>query len=233
MWSVSYKTNPVRKELFIYLVRHGQTYSNEQGLLVGGGGNYDLTEKGIRDAIDAGTRLSNIPFRAAYSSTLRRTYDTAKYILQGASQEDLDIVQIEGLKDISWGDAEGYTAGDFMKEHRLTEFPDAFGAADDVDFVSPINAESKYDFCNRFQEALLQIARENEEAGGNLLVVAHSSMSFWLQREFPDKVQGDPDNASITILRYREGIWELLVYNAVQTDDLQMFSNCSKTRIMI
>lgn len=215
MGSVSYRANSAHKVLFIYLIRHGQTYSNEQGLLVGGGGNYDLTEKGIRDAIDVGTSLSEVPFRAVYCSTLGRTYDTAKYILYGAGQEDLDIVQMEGLKDISWGDAEGYTVEGFMKEQQLTEFPDAFGSADDANFISPINAETKYDFCNRFQKTLLQIAKDNEEAGGNILVVAHSSMTFWLQQQFPDKVKGDLDNTSITILRYQNGVWKLLVYNDV------------------
>ena len=213
MGIMSYKGNNDHKELFIYLLRHGQTYSNEQGLLVGGGGNYDLTEKGISDAVEAGTRLLDVPFHAVYCSTLGRTYDTAKYILQGAAQENLDIVQQEGLRDISWGDAEGYTVEEFMKEQQLTEFPDAFGSADDANFISPIHAESKYDFCDRFQKTLLQIARDNEEAGGNILVVAHSSMSFWLQQRFPEKAQGDLDNTSITIVRYQDGVWELLVYN--------------------
>lgn len=201
------------KELYIYLVRHGQTYSNVQGMLVGGDGNYDLTEKGINDSLLLGSNLKDTPFTAVYSSTLGRAYDTANYILQGAFQEELIIEKVEGLKDISWGDAEGYTVQEFVDAYELKEFPDAFGSADDSEFISPINAESKYDFCNRFQEALVDIATQNEQIGGNVLVVAHSSMCFWLQQHFPEEKLEELENTSVTILKYDDGEWELLVYN--------------------
>lgn len=203
------------KELYVYLVRHGQTYSNVQGMLVGGDGNYDLTQRGISDSISLGNNLKDIPFIAAYSSTLGRTYDTANYILTGAGQEDMSVEKVEGIKDISWGDAEGYTVKGFVEAYKMDEFPDAFGDANDADFVSPINAESKYDFCNRFQESLLDIAMRHEQTGGNVLVVGHSSMYFWLQRYFSEKDLEELENTSVTVLKYNNGEWELIKYNTI------------------
>ena len=201
------------KDVYLYLVRHGQTESNVKEMLVGGGGNYDLTKKGIDDAVALGERLKETPFVAVYSSPLGRAHDTAGHILFSAEQDETEIQIIEGLRDIHWGDAEGYTAQEFVEKYKLSEFPDAFGAADDATFVSPINAESKYAFCKRFEEALDNIVKENASTGGNVLVVAHSSMAFWLQQEFPELNLGDLENTTITILRYDGSIWELVMYN--------------------
>ena len=35
---------------YIYMVRHGRTYANEQGLLMGGDGNADLTPEAVEQA---------------------------------------------------------------------------------------------------------------------------------------------------------------------------------------
>lgn len=205
--------NTDSKEVYIYLVRHGQTESNVKGMLVGGGGNYDLTEKGSKDALALGESLKGTKFVSVYSSPLGRAYDTAEYILEGANQREIEIQVVEGVRDIYWGDAEGYTAEEFVKEHGLTEFPEAFGNADDADFISPIHAESKYDFCNRFEETLMNIVEENKDNGGNVLVVAHSSMAFWLQQKFPEMNLEDLENTTVSIIRYDGDTWELMMYN--------------------
>lgn len=118
---------------YIYLIRHGRTYSNEQGLLVGRGGNYDLTKEAAASAKEVGETLheEGVEFDQAYSSTLGRAYDTAEYILEGAKEQDLKVDQMAELDDISWGDAEGYTQEEFMEKYDLDTFPDAFGSADD------------------------------------------------------------------------------------------------------
>ena len=99
------------KETYIYLVRHGRTYSNERHLLVGRGGNYDLTKGAAASSKEVGETLheEGVEFDQAYSSTLGRAYDTAEYILEGAKEQDLKVDQMADLDDISWGDAEGYT----------------------------------------------------------------------------------------------------------------------------
>jgi len=68
------------KNLTFYLIRHGRTVWNEQGLLQGLG-NSDLTENGVKGAKLTGVALKDVPFVAAYSSCLQRTIDTAQHIL--------------------------------------------------------------------------------------------------------------------------------------------------------
>lgn len=161
----------LQRPSYIYMVRHGRTYANEQGLLMGGDGNAELTPEAVDQAKAVGQDLSDVSFDHAYTSTLGRTIDTASYLLEGAKQDDVARQQIRDLDDISWGDAEGYTRQQFMEENNLDEFPDAFGDTDDADFVSPIHAETKYHFYQRFNNGMQQII-DDIKPGENVLVVA-------------------------------------------------------------
>lgn len=199
---------------YIYMVRHGRTYANEQGLLMGGDGNADLTPEAVEQAKTVGQALSDVSFDHAYTSTLGRTIDTASYLLEGAKQDDVARQQIRDLDDISWGDAEGYTRQQFMEENNLDEFPDAFGDTDDADFVSPIHAETKYHFYQRFNNGMQQII-DDIKPGENVLVVAHSSMQFWLEKQFLEVQGQDIANLSVTVIKVNHGKKELVEYNQV------------------
>ena len=204
----------LQRPSYIYMVRHGRTYANEQGLLMGGDGNAELTPEAVGQAKAVGQALSDVSFDRAYTSTLGRTIDTASYLLEGAKQDDVARQQIRDLDDISWGDAEGYTRQQFMEENNLDEFPDAFGDTDDADFVSPIHAETKYHFYQRFNNGMQQII-DDIKPGENVLVVAHSSMQFWLEKQFPEVQGQDIANLSVTVIKVNHGKKELVEYNWV------------------
>lgn len=204
----------LQRPSYIYMVRHGRTYANEQGLLMGGDGNAELTPEAVDQAKAVGQALSDVSFDHAYTSTLGRTIDTASYLLEGAKQDDVARQQIRDLDDISWGDAEGYTRQQFMEENNLDGFPDAFGDTDDADFVSPIHAETKYHFYQRFNNGMQQII-DDIKPGENVLVVAHSSMQFWLEKQFPEVQGQDIANLSVTVIKVNHGKKELVEYNQV------------------
>lgn len=204
----------LQRPSYIYMVRHGRTYANEQGLLMGGDGNAELTPEAVDQAKAVGQALSDVSFDHAYTSTLGRTIDIASYLLEGAKQDDVARQQIRDLDDISWGDAEGYTRQQFMEENNLDEFPDAFGDTDDADFVSPIHAETKYHFYQRFNNGMQQII-DDIKPGENVLVVAHSSMQFWLEKQFPEVQGQDIANLSVTVIKVNHGKKELVEYNQV------------------
>lgn len=204
----------LQRPSYIYMVRHGRTYANEQGLLMGGDGNAELTPEAVDQAKAVGQALSDVSFDHAYTSTLGRTIDTASYLLEGAKQDDVARQQIRDLDDISWGDAEGYTRQQFMEENNLDEFPDAFGDTDDADFVSPIHAETKYHFYQRFNNGMQQII-DDIKPGENVLVVAHSSMQFWLEKQFPEVQGQDIANLSVTVIKVNHWKKELVEYNQV------------------
>lgn len=186
--------------LTIYLVRHGQTDTNVQGLLVGQSGDPQLTEEGRENAKKVGEALSSVQFDATYSSELTRAYDTACLLLQGADEE-MTVEKVAEFNDISWGDAEGMTWESVSKEYSVADMEQCFGAIDDSTFISPMNAESKYDFCNRFSQGIDKVIA-NQKPGDTVLVVAHSSLAFYLQRLFPEQGISGVDNTSVTIITY-------------------------------
>lgn len=198
--------------LRFYLVRHGQTLSNIKEMTVGGGGNAQLTKKGRYDASSLGLGLSAIKFIAAYSSTQGRAFETANLVLRG---RDLPVTQIENLKDISWGDVEGgrihALTGKFG--HSGDDFDFYFGRYDDPGFVSPVNAESTYKFSQRFESALLEIAQQHIHQSGNILVAAHSSMAFYLQKYRHNMPLSGLSNTSVSVLEFNNGNFRLVDFN--------------------
>lgn len=200
------------KTLRFYLVRHGQTYSNIKEMTIGGGGNAQLTPKGRYDASSLGLGLAEIEFIAGYSSTLGRAYETANQILRGRG---IQVKQIEGLKDISWGDAEGGRIDDLTEKfgHSGNDFAFYFGTYNDTGFKSPVNAENMSQFSTRFEAALRQIAAQHPDKNGNILVTAHSSMAFYLQKYRANQPLAGLANTSVSVLELKNDQFQLIDFN--------------------
>ena len=218
--SAAEDTTTGAKPIRIYLVRHGQTYSNIKEATIGGGGNAQLTEKGRQYAYSLGLGFDkeNIKFDAAYSSTLGRAYETANQILRGDGQ-DMDVVQYDNLKDISWGSVEGGRIEDLEKDYGIdgNDFVSYFGTYDQTDFVSPVEgAEPTHQFSERIDAALRDIVAENEATGGNILVVGHSSLGFYLHKYRADQDMAGLTNTSTSILEYKDGEFSLVDYDNVE-----------------
>ena len=89
----------------VYLVRHGETEMNRQGLLQGQGG-YGLTERGVEDAREAAQALRGRGVTLIYSSDLRRARETAKILSRGTvpirlsrSLREIDFGRVSGLPE--------------------------------------------------------------------------------------------------------------------------------------
>jgi broad specificity phosphatase PhoE len=87
----------------IYIIRHGQTDYNLQGIVQGSGVNSSINETGRQQARAFFEAYNHIPFDKIYTSTLKRTTESAQPFI------DLGIpfVQLDGLNEISWGKKEG------------------------------------------------------------------------------------------------------------------------------
>lgn len=94
--------------LEIYLVRHGQTQFNETGRIQGWCDS-PLTQLGQEQAAQLGKRLAmqRIRFDVAYCSTLQRTIDTARIILQQVGQTTLRLQELDELREFNFGSFEG------------------------------------------------------------------------------------------------------------------------------
>ncbi|MFM6953991.1 MAG: histidine phosphatase family protein [Sphingobacteriaceae bacterium] len=86
-----------------YIIRHGETDLNSQGIIQGRGMNTDLNEKGKAQAAAFFNTYQHIPFDVVYTSTLKRTHQTvARFI-----EKDISWKQHAGLDELAWGIYEG------------------------------------------------------------------------------------------------------------------------------
>ena len=84
----------------ILLVRHGQTESNVTGFYMGWS-DQDLNEAGYTQVESLSARLASLPITAAYTSPLRRTYNTAATI---ARPHNLELNLLDDVVEIPvWG----------------------------------------------------------------------------------------------------------------------------------
>jgi probable phosphoglycerate mutase len=87
----------------IYIIRHGQTDFNLQGIVQGSGVDSSLNATGRAQAQAFFEMYRDVPFDKVYTSSLKRTAQTvAQFIDKGIPHEVLP-----GLNEISWGTNEG------------------------------------------------------------------------------------------------------------------------------
>ena len=96
----SYEYVPVQQ---IYLLRHGQTDFNVQGIVQGSGVDADLNARGRRQAELFWERYKDVPFDRIYTSRLKRTQQSVQRFLDLGIPHD----SLLALNEISWGTREG------------------------------------------------------------------------------------------------------------------------------
>jgi phosphoserine phosphatase len=93
--------NNIQKTL--YIVRHGQTDLNKQGIVQGRGMNTDLNNEGRRQANQFFEAYKHIPFDKIYISELKRTQQSIQQFIDLG----LPYEKLEGLDELAWGILEG------------------------------------------------------------------------------------------------------------------------------
>lgn len=206
-------------KVILYLMRHGQTILNKAGRTQGWCDGV-LTKEGIEVALNAGLGLSDVKFKAAYSSDLGRAVKTAKIVIKENNEgTNLRLEELEGLREVYFGKYEGGLESVRFKD-MLTY----------LNVGSFEEAEEKYDFqkeyCNtcaildetkeaecydkaikRVMKSLEDICIENScNNGGNVLVVSHGRI-IKLVIDYLDKSfnVSNMDNSSISKIIYENG----------------------------
>jgi len=90
----------------LYIVRHGETELNRQGIVQGRGKDTDLNDEGRRQANKFFEAYKQVPFDKVYISKLKRTQQSIQQFI------DLGIPyeKLEGLDELAWGVLEGQPA---------------------------------------------------------------------------------------------------------------------------
>ena len=88
----------------LILIRHGETYWNEERRIQGGDSDIELNNTGLNQAKKLAAFLKNEPITAILSSTLQRATATAEVI---ASHHQLSVKVDQGLRELRVGELEG------------------------------------------------------------------------------------------------------------------------------
>jgi probable phosphoglycerate mutase len=90
--------------LKLILIRHGETYWNEERRIQGGDSDIELNDTGLSQAKKLAAFLKNEPIAAILSSPLQRATATAEVI---ASHHQLSVQVDQGLRELRVGELEG------------------------------------------------------------------------------------------------------------------------------
>lgn len=164
----------------VYITRHGQTVWNIEGRLQGQN-NSELTEKGLKQARILGERIKSIHIDIIYSSPLKRTMETAK-IIRG--NRDIEIIEEDGFKELSFGDYEGMSKSDLKNSGKGEEIDKIFAYEEDV--KTP-NGESLKELYNRVSKTLDKILYK--EKGKTILIVTHGAALLAVYKYFSEDNQ--------------------------------------------
>lgn len=171
----------------LVLVRHGQSQWNEKNLFTGWK-DPDLTEKGEKEAIEAGLALkeSGYKFDIMFTSVLLRAKRTGKLILEKMGQEDLKTFENEALNERNYGDLVGLNKDDARKkwgEDQIHKWRRSFDIAPPGGESLKMTAERVLPY---FEETILPLLKEKSE----ILVAAHGNSLRALVMQL-DKLNSD------------------------------------------
>ena len=149
----------------IYIVRHGESFSNVQGKIISST-DLPLTEKGVKQAMALKTYLQKIIYpdviHKAFSSPLMRARQTAA-ILCGPG---MNVVESDDLLEMNLGRLEGLTWGD-----RTAKYPEINIESDLSNAVLP--GGEKYNDVKRRCVHFIKSSLTREHMRKNILIVSH------------------------------------------------------------
>ncbi|MGM9931025.1 histidine phosphatase family protein [Pradoshia sp.] len=198
--------------LTIYLTRHGLTEWNVNRRMQGWG-NGELTEKGIRDAKALGNRLADTTIDKVYSSSSKRAYETAQYII---GDREISLIQMDDLREMNFGDWDGR-----IREEVEAEYPEDFKTFWEKPHLYDRNSGETFEHVRkRAVQAFERIIEENKE--GTILIVTHSIFLRVLMTYIKDIPLSDvfkatpPGNTSLAKVEVENGQLNLIFENDMQ-----------------
>lgn len=179
-----------------YLVRHGETDWNRDGLIQGHS-DPPLNARGERAAQSLARRVAPYGLAAAYSSDLARAAETSRIILE---DRPVPTETVEDLREFSYGEWEGMT----LHEARALE-PGVFDrqlGLENANFAAP-GGETTAQLLGRVRRFYARTI-ERHDPEENLLIVTHGGpirallvLLLGLPREYFWRVRVDLGSLSI------------------------------------
>ena len=154
----------------LYLVRHGESEWNKQGLWTGHK-DIDLAENGYEEAKKAGELLKGVQIDVAYVSTLKRTHQTFDKIKEVCGKDDLVCQAVSALNERDYGLYTGKNKWQIKEEIGDEEFQRLRRGWD-----TPVpEGETLKDVSNRVVPYYEEAIKKDLKEGKNVLVVSHGN----------------------------------------------------------
>jgi probable phosphoglycerate mutase len=152
----------------IYVVRHGETEWNKQGVMQGRKDS-PLSADGLRHAQDTAAYFKEIPVKKVYTSPLGRAQKTAEII---ASHIGAELVVVPDFAEMNFGIFEGKSKA--ILEEIFVEFFTERSRSDLYKLYIPYpGGESYYDVYLRVLGPFLELLRKQEPC----IIVGHESVN--------------------------------------------------------
>jgi len=152
--------------LTLYFLRHGQTALSRDDVFCGSGLDPELTPEGLQMAHAFAAAYRSKPWRAIYSSALRRAMDTAKPL---ADDLGISTAVSADLNEIGYGKWEGQD-----REHVGREYHDDYVSwLADPAWHAPTGGELAIAVATRSLRTIDDI--KSQFSDGNILMVSHKA----------------------------------------------------------
>lgn len=190
----------------LIFVRHAEAAGNVKREFHGWT-DEEITEKGHIQAQKVAERLKDMKIDVLYSSSMKRTLQTASYI---SKTKNLPIIRTDKLKEINGGDWEGIKWDDLP-----SIWPEAHDTWENKPHLHQMpNGESMEEFQKRLIDEVLHIAKEHMEK--NICVVTHGTAIRAMMCSFMhcslDTMREIEwyDNTSVTVIDYEDGRFKVI-----------------------
>lgn len=152
------------------LVRHGQSTYNLENRFTGNV-DVELTDVGRQEAWLAGEKLTGFTYDFAFTSMLKRAWETLSIILEKINQVNLLPIKNEALNERKYGSLQGLNKAETSEKYGLIQVELWRRSYE----VRPPGGESLEDTFNRTIPYFKLEIEPNLRKGKNILVVAHGN----------------------------------------------------------
>ena len=180
---------------FIFVVRHGETKANEEGIEAGPL-DYPLAKKGVKEVRFIAKTLSEAKVTNVYSSPVHRAVQTAKILARPHR------LKVRTLEELTEAKIKPEFVGKKGRHHILVN-PDAY-------------LETNRDMLKRAYKAIQIVKNESK---GNAILVSHGDVITALLEDVVERKLSTekyyvlhPDPASLSIIKVGERL-SLVLYN--------------------
>lgn len=201
----------------IYIIRHGETELNRQGIVQGRGINSDLNDLGRAQAAAFYQKYKDVPFDKIYTSDLKRTWQTVQRFIDAK----LPWEKLSGLDELAWGIWEGKPNTEEARE----AFREMLQSWENGDYSAHFEGgESVQDVYERLKQPMEVLMTRPEEK--TVLLCMHGRamrvfLCLLLKKTLSEMTEFPHQNTVLYKMGFEDGKFTVLEFNsAVHLDGL-------------